>query len=183
MLDQNPYQTIRQKQVYKTPWVAVREDAIIHPDGQSGIYSVVELPGFAVILPVAEDGRIHLVRLWRYPIAAYSWELPMGRVDEGEDARQAAERELGEETGLMAAEWQALGKVSSMNGAADNYGWAFVAKGLTGVIGQRDSEIQQSHLFSLAEISTMMEQGLLHDAETMAVLWLAAMKGVITIKS
>jgi 8-oxo-dGTP pyrophosphatase MutT (NUDIX family) len=179
MTDKNPYHITSQKLVYKTPWIGIREDIIVHPDGRPGIYSVVELPGFAIILPMTNDGQIYFVRLWRYPIAAFSWELPMGRLDDGEDPQQAAERGLAEETGLMAATWQKLGRVSSMNGVANNYGTAFVAQGVKSIDGPRDSEVEQVQTFSLAEVYLMVKQGTIHDAETLAVLCLAMTQGII----
>jgi len=60
----------------------VREDAIRRRDGSSGIYGVVEKPDFVVIVPVDDDGRLHLVEQFRYPVKGRYWELPQGSWEE-----------------------------------------------------------------------------------------------------
>jgi ADP-ribose pyrophosphatase len=60
--------TIGTRVVYESRWMRVREDAILRRDGSSGVYGVVEKPDFAVIVPVDDDGRLHLVQQYRYPV-------------------------------------------------------------------------------------------------------------------
>src|ERR1700736_5982121 len=64
--------------VYENRWMRVREDAIRRRDGSEGIYGVVEKPDFVVIVPVEEDGGVHLVEQYRYPVRGRYWELPQG---------------------------------------------------------------------------------------------------------
>lgn len=179
MTNDSPYKTMSQKVAYKTPWLQVREDAIIHPDGQEGVYSVMEIPGCAVVLPFTDDNRLLLVRLWRYPLAAWSWELPMGRVDNGESSLVAAKRELKEETGVAAADWQELGSFTSMNGFSNGWLTAFAATGLSGEASPKDTEISQVEAFSMTDIHTMIDRQQLFDGETMTSLWLAQRKGLL----
>jgi ADP-ribose pyrophosphatase len=70
--------TLRTRLVYENRWMRVREDAIRRPDGSQGIYGVVEKPDFVVIAPVEEDGSVHLVEQYRYPVGARFWEFPQG---------------------------------------------------------------------------------------------------------
>jgi hypothetical protein len=64
--------------VYENRWMRVREDMIRRRDGSTGIYGVVEKPDFVVIVPVEDDGRVHLVEQYRYPVKGRYWEFPQG---------------------------------------------------------------------------------------------------------
>jgi hypothetical protein len=94
-------QRISSRIVYQNPWMQLREDVIQRPDGSEGIYSYVDKPDFALIIPVEQAG-FHLVEQYRYPVAHRSWEFPQGTLPNRQDADPAelARRELAEETGL-----------------------------------------------------------------------------------
>src|SRR4051794_18359940 len=99
----NPWTTLGSRAVYDNPWVAVREDRVVRPDGKPGVYGVVHFKNRAVgVLPVDGEGRVWLVGQYRYPIGEYSWEIPEGGGPSGEDPEETARRELREETGLVA---------------------------------------------------------------------------------
>jgi hypothetical protein len=102
----SPWRVLGSRPVYENPWISVREDEVVRPDGNPGIYGVVHYKNTAVgVLPV-EDGHVYLVGQYRYPLERYSWEIPEGGCPEDEDPLQAARRELKEETGLSAGEQQ-----------------------------------------------------------------------------
>ena len=102
----NPWTTLGSRPVYENPWIKVREDQVLRPDGQPGIYGVVEFKNRAVgVLPVEDDGAVWLVGQYRYPLQAYSWEIPEGGSAAGETPEETARRELQEETGLTAGIW------------------------------------------------------------------------------
>ena len=87
------------------------EDQVVQPDGAPGSYTYLQLPWPVVaIVPVSDDGLVHLVRQWRYPWRRNSWEIP-GRPRRARRgaARHGAQRELAEEVGLQAATWESLG--------------------------------------------------------------------------
>jgi 8-oxo-dGTP pyrophosphatase MutT (NUDIX family) len=135
---ESPWQTIASKQVYDNPWIAVREDQVIRPDGEAGIYGVVHLKNIAVgILPIEED-HIYLVGQYRYPLERYSWEIPEGGCPKGEEPLRAAQRELREETGLEARRWRMLGEAYLSNSVTDEYAVWFLATGL--VPGEQQPE-------------------------------------------
>lgn len=127
----NPWRTLSSKEVYSNPWIEVREDAVIRPDGEHGIYGVVHYKNIAVgILPV-EDEFIYLVGQYRYPLDRYSWEIPEGGCASGEAPLQAAQRELEEETGLRAQHWRQMGEAHLSNSVSDERAVWFAATGLT----------------------------------------------------
>ena len=75
-----PIRRLSSRLVYANPYLRLREDAIEQPDGTRGIYSVVEKPDFALVVPF--DGqRVHLVGQYRYPVGSFEWEFPQGGVE------------------------------------------------------------------------------------------------------
>jgi len=134
----SPWETLASKQVYDNPWIAVREDKVIRPDGEPGIYGVVHFKNIAMgILPIEGD-HIYLVGQYRYPLEQYSWEIPEGGRPIGEEPFRAAQRELREETGLEAKHWRLLREAYLSNSVADEYAVWFLASGL--VPGERQPE-------------------------------------------
>ena len=108
----------------------VREDVVRFPDGVEALYTVVESPDSAFVVPHFDNGDTVLVRQWRHAWDVSSWEGPAGTFDGDEEPEACARRELAEETGLVAKRWRALGVV---HGAAYLTGSAhlFLAEDLT----------------------------------------------------
>ena len=128
----NPWTTLGTRPVYDNPWIAVREDQILRPDGQPGIYGVVHFKNKAVgVLPVEADGSIWLVGQFRYTINAYSWEIPEGGGLMGEDPEVSARRELREETGLRAGRLELIGTSHLSNSVSDELAYLYRATDLT----------------------------------------------------
>lgn len=126
-----PWQVLGSREVYRNPWICVREDQVIRPNGTRGIYGVVESPTALAIVPITADGRIYLVGQYRYTTDQYSWEVPTGSGAAGEPPLTSAQRELQEETGLAARQWTPLGPVQVSNSVTDQIGYIFLAEGLT----------------------------------------------------
>lgn len=129
--EQNPWRTLSSRHIYSNPWVSVREDAVIRPDGRDGIYGVVHFKNIAVGVLAVQGDSIFLVGQYRYPLNVYSWEVPEGGCPEGEDPLDAAKRELKEETGLSAANWEKLGEAHLSNSVSDEYAIWYLATDLT----------------------------------------------------
>ena len=129
----NPWTTLAGRITYQNPWISVREDQVIRPDGKPGIYGVVEFKNKAIgVLPVEADGSVWLVGQYRYTLNLYSWEIPEGGCPEGEDPSEAARRELREETGLIASIIEPMGGVLHLSNSVSNEsGQLFRASGLS----------------------------------------------------
>lgn len=160
-----PWKVRSSRRVYENPWISVREDQVVRPDGEPGIYGVVHYKNAAVgVLPV-EDGHVYLVGQYRYPLDQYSWEIPEGGCPEGEEPLQAARRELKEETGLSARHWERLGEAYLSNSVADEFAVWFLATGLVpGKQQPEGTEVVEVRRVPLQEALDMALDGRITDA-------------------
>lgn len=94
--------------VYQSPWVSLRQDEV-EARGKRWWYHVIERADAVVVVPLSPGGRTILVKQYRYPIQSESWEFPMGAIDRGEEAVDAARRELKEETGMRDGQLKLIG--------------------------------------------------------------------------
>lgn len=128
----NPWLRRASRLVYENAWISVREDDVIRPDGQPGLYGVVTMKSWALgIVPLAENGDTFLVGQYRYSLEQYSWEIPQGGGAKDASPLVGAQRELREETGLSAARWAYLGETHTSNSVTDEVGCLFLAEALT----------------------------------------------------
>ena len=127
----NPWKTLTSRIAYENAWIRLREDTVLRPDGQEGIYGVVELRPSVGVVALNAVREVVLVGQWRYPLGRYSWEIPRGGSMPGEvDLEAVARRELREETGVEARHWQPLGAVDLNNGVSTDVEHLFLATGL-----------------------------------------------------
>jgi 8-oxo-dGTP pyrophosphatase MutT (NUDIX family) len=127
----NPWKTKSSRVAYQNPWVSVREDEVIRPDGNPGLYGVIEVRPSIGVVAINEHDEVALVGQWRYAVNRYSWEIPRGGSDPGEtDMQTVAARELAEEAGVKALHWQLLSEVDVCNGVTDDRQSLFLATGL-----------------------------------------------------
>src|SRR5579871_1523316 len=115
------------RNVYESPWTRLREDTIAFPNGRESTYSVFELGQCVGALPILDDGRVVLVRQYRYIGDHFPWEMPTGNIAAGESPMNAANRELGEEAGYRAATLESLGAFHTSKGHCDEVAHLFVA--------------------------------------------------------
>jgi len=125
-------QTTSSREVYRNPWIRVREDAVVREDGSTGVYGVVERPHFGLVIPAERNG-FWLVEQFRHPLGRRAWEFPQGTWSAGEDGAPAdlARAELAEETGLRAAELAHLGHLDLAPGLSTQEFDVWLATGLT----------------------------------------------------
>ncbi len=173
-------QQVASREIYRNSWLTLREDEIRHPDGSAGIYSVVDKPTYALVIPRDGD-RFHLVEQFRYPLGMRRWEFPQGTAPEQEhlDPADLAVRELREETGLRAASMTALGQLDVAPGMSSQRGWVFLATGITEGEHEREHEEQDMHSewFSRGAVERMIRDNELTDAQTIAAWALLLLSG------
>jgi 8-oxo-dGTP pyrophosphatase MutT (NUDIX family) len=128
----NPWRRLSSRPIYENPWIKVREDQVIRPDGNPGIYGVVEFQHWAIgVVPLADNGDTFLVGQYRYTLDLYSWEIPEGGGSPAVSPLESAQRELLEETGISAARWTYLGEAHLSNSVTTEVGCVFLAEELT----------------------------------------------------
>lgn len=168
--------------VYENRWMRVREDEVRRRDGSAGIYGVIEKNDFVLVVPVHADGALELVQQYRYPVGERLWEFPMGIWGPpGTDPLLAAQHELAEETGLVAATLRHVGTLHQAPGTMVQSARIVLAQGLTR--GPARPEIEEQDLISRpvprAEFERMVREGEIRDAISIAAWGLLVMKGLV----
>jgi len=118
---------LRSERVYDSPWCALRRDVLELPGGTEQEYHVFEISNAACVVPVLPDGRIVLIGQHRHPHGRTHWEIPAGRIADGEAPQDCARRELAEETGYRAGRLIELPGFYPTNGISAHYAHAFCA--------------------------------------------------------
>ncbi len=161
----SPWQRKSSREIYKNTWIRLREDQVITPAGDKGIYSVVEAHAAIAIVPLTNDLHTFLVGQYRYPLNSYSWEVPEGGGLPEESVWQGAQRELLEETGLTARRWTYLGDLYTSNCFTNEVGYVFLAEKLTdGIARPESTEALTVKKVPFAQAWKMVRMGTIKDA-------------------
>lgn len=123
-----PFEVLSSERVYDSPWCGLRRDLLRLPAGGQQEYHVFEVAPAVAVVPVRPDGSLVMLWQYRYPHGRTHWEIPAGRVDEGESAEEAARRELLEETGHEAGRIEELAGFYPVNGISAHHARLFVAR-------------------------------------------------------
>jgi len=162
---------LRSKFIYKGPVFGVRRDEVLEPTGVRATREVITHPGSVVVLPVLPDGRIVLIRQYRHATRLFMWELVAGRMDPGENIRQAAAREMIEETGYRAKRFRVFLDMFPTPGFLEERMYVLLADGLTlGMAEPEEDERITAKAFTREEIESMLRRGKLRDAKSIAGL-------------
>lgn len=160
--------------VYDNPWIRVTEYAATAPTGLPATYGLVSYKNYAVaVLPLFEDGTTVLVGQHRFPLEAYSWEIPEGGGPLADDPLASAQRELAEETGLQAAEWREVLRAELSNSVSDERAIGYLATGLSPQAGGAhadDTEAIELARVPFREALDAAMAGQLTDVLTVAML-------------
>jgi ADP-ribose pyrophosphatase len=155
--------------VYQGPVFGVRRDQVLEPGGLHTTREVITHPGSVVVLPVLSDKRIVLIRQYRHATRQYLWELVAGRIDEGETVREAAARELLEETGYRAKRFQVILDVFPTPGFLEERMYILLAEGLKeGEAEPEEDEKIEVREYQAKELKQMIQKGKLRDAKSIA---------------
>lgn len=166
------------KTVFKGPVFFVTKDDVMEPTGVRARRDVVHHTGSVVVLAVEErkgEPHILLERQYRHAAQGFLWELPAGRIDEGEEKLSAAKRELLEETGYSAKRWKLILDFFVSPGFMDETMAVYMATELqAGQAQPEDDEVITKKFFSLSAALRLVTNRAIKDAKTIAsVLWLA----------
>ncbi|MDT0630509.1 NUDIX hydrolase [Rubrivirga sp. S365] len=169
-------ETISSEPVYDGTLLHVRRDEVRLPDGATSVREWIKHPGASAVVAIDGEGRVVLVRQFRYPPRREFLEVPAGKFDrDGESPLDVAQRELEEETGLTAAAWTALGRTFPGIGYSSETIHLFLAESLSeGERGGDDDEFLEVVRLPFDEAVRRAESGEILDAKTSLALLLAA---------
>lgn len=162
------FEVISSKIVYKNPWISVREDDVIRPDGKKGIIGVVDYGQGVSILAFDEENKVCLIREYMYAIERNDIMLVSGGVDDGETPLIAAKRELMEEIGLQSDNWIELGVAHPLTMAIKSPFNMFIALNCRKVArGEREIQMVK-HTFE--QVMKMVEDGSISHSGTLSTI-------------
>ena len=155
-------------------FLTVKRDTVGLPDGTSATREYVVHPGAVAVVPVLDDGRVVMVRQFRYPLGQVLLEFPAGKIDPGEPVWDCARRELREETGYTAREWARAGVLHPVISYSTEFIEVWFARGLTAGVSRLD-EGEFLEVFSATpeQLQRWCFEGRVTDAKTLTgALWL-----------
>jgi len=162
---------LRSEEIYKGPVFGVRRDDVLEPGGLRTTREVITHPGSVVVLPLLSDERVLLIRQYRHATRMFLWELVAGRIDPGESVRQAAARELLEETGYTAQRFRVFLDLFPTPGFLEERMYILLAEKLSaGKAQPEEDEKITAKIFKRNELERMIEKGQLRDAKSVAGL-------------
>jgi ADP-ribose pyrophosphatase len=157
--------------VYAGKVLSLDVDEVEEPGGVRTTREVVRHSGSVAVVAVQDDGRVVLVRQYRYPVDDALWELPAGRLDEGESPEQAAQRELQEEIGQRAGDLRRIAFFYTTPGFCDESMHVFRGSRLVAskAKGDEDERIEVQ-AFTLAEVEAMIGRGEIREGKTLVAM-------------
>ena len=159
---------VSQETVYEGVIVNVRRDKARLMDGRITNREVVEHPGGVAVFAMDDQGRVALVRQYRYPMGEETLELPAGKLEPGEDPRDSGVRELAEETGLVPGTFEDMGCLYSSPGILAERIYLYFAKDLTqGPTHPDDGEFVETVWLPYQDLVDKARRGEIKDGKTL----------------
>ena len=155
-------------------FLEVHKDDVSLPDGSHATREYIRHGGAVAVVPLLDDGRLVLVRQYRYPTGKVLLEVPAGKLDPGEAQLACAQRELQEETGFIAREWAFGGEIHNAAAYSSESIWIWLARGLVPGPARPDvGEFVETVTMTLDELAAVHDRGELPDVKTqLALHWL-----------
>lgn len=151
--------------------VRLTVEAVQLPNGARAEFEIVHHPGGAAVVALDAAQRVCLLRQYRHAVGGWQWELPAGKLDNQEPPHECARRELEEEAGMRAGDWQTLGRIVSSPGVFTEVIHLYLARALVPVAARAEAhEVFEVHWFDWPEALAMARRGEIEDAKTLAGL-------------
>ena len=167
--------------VYKGDFLDVRRDEVLLPNGETGTREWINHPGAVVIIPILPNGEIALIKQFRYAARSEFLELPAGKLDEGEDPKACAFRELEEEIGYRAGKMQFIANIHPAIGFANEIMSIYLAEDLKKTNYNRDKdEFIELIPTNMEEALNLVWENKITDVKSIiGLLWLDKLKNNI----
>jgi ADP-ribose pyrophosphatase len=163
-----PFGVNKREQIYDSPWCGLRRDEVVLPNGNPQEYHVFEISNAVAVVPITRAGEFVLVGQYRYTHGATQWEVPAGRLEDGEDPQVGALRELREETGYAPGSVVELPGFYPTGGISAHYAHAFCALDceVVGELQLEDSEQLIVRTFPREQVEGLLDAGRFADGFT-----------------
>lgn len=155
MRQHGPWQIVESHLIYKDPWIELRKDDVIRPDGNPGTHALATIKSGVAVLPLDDDGFVYLTEEFHYGVGHDTIEVVSGGIEPGEETLRAAQRETQEELGITAREWIPMGRVDPFTTLAISPTSLFLARGLT--FGEHGQEATERIRCYKTELTTAVE--------------------------
>jgi ADP-ribose pyrophosphatase len=171
------WRKLTQKELFKNPWWVYRQDTFSLPNGEVGDYFYVHTNGSSIVIPVLDDGKLVMVKQYRYLRDEESLEFPCGGVKAGSNYLTSAAQELEEEAGYTATEMIQAGEFNPFNGVTNEMCRVYVARGLKHVGTKPDpTEEFEQFTFTPAEVEQRILSGEIWDGMSIAAWFIGRSK-------
>ena len=155
--------------------IAVDIETVTLPNGHQFELEVVQHPGGAAVVVLDDKGRVCLLRQYRHVAGQWLWELPAGKIDQGETPLSTAQRELAEEAGVTATQWQELGKIYTSPGVFKEVIHLYLAQDIQATAVMHEAEeLIEIQWVDLQKALSWAKNGQIIDAKTLIGLFRAA---------
>jgi ADP-ribose pyrophosphatase len=169
-----PWKQLSTKPIYDNPWISVREDQALMPDGRTTVYGVITTAPALGVLGFVDDEHVVMVRQWRYVAGRAMWEIPTGAAHAGEAPEDAARREMIEESGYRVGSLQLLTSYHSSKSVMDETCTVYLGTDLTLGTAQPDpTEFIRVDVLPFSAVVAMVLSGEIKDAMTVVAVLLA----------
>lgn len=175
-----PWKTLSTREIYKNPWMRLREDIAEMPNGKTTLYGVCEFGQCVGVLPFVDDNHVVMVRQYRYVFEEnHRWEMPTGGWKPSETLEAAAQRELNEEIGYRAETLQHISTYWTSKSVCQELAHLYIGRGLSALdpaeIVPDETEFLEVAIMPFDEVYRMVLNSEIRDGMTViAVLWAAA---------
>jgi 8-oxo-dGTP pyrophosphatase MutT (NUDIX family) len=177
----NPWKTLGESVKYDNKWITVTEYQVLNPSGRPGIYGKVHFKNQAIgIVALDEHDNTWLVGQYRFTLDAWSWEIPEGGGPLDQTPLEAAQRELREETGLVARQWTRIMQLHTSNSVTDEVGYIFLAEDLQQLeanLEETEADLKVWKLPFVEALQLVLDGKITDSLSVMAILKVARLKG------
>ena len=175
MKKRGPWKIKSSKMVYTNPWMSVREDSVVRPDGKPGIYGVVSLRYGVGVIALDNKNNVYLTKEFHYGTGRVTIEAVSGGIENGDSALNTAKRELKEEVGIVAKKWINLGALYPLTSIVDMKNILYLAQDLS-IVANNPEGTEKIKIIKipLKKALNLVQQGKISDATTVIGLMKAA---------
>ncbi len=162
---------ISSQEIFNGVAIHLFKDEILLPNGHKGIREIIRHPGAVCVLPITDNGDIIFVNQFRYALNKVTLEVPAGKLEKGEDPKEAALRELSEETGLSAKNIIPMGELYTTPALIDEVIHMYIATDLTeGEQHPDEDEFVNTLKIPLSKAVDMVMNGEIKDSKTQTII-------------